>query len=86
MTKISISICPTQMEFNDGSRYDEDMLLAAIRDFVLARHPDATIATLQVGHRQGDYWARIDGDSEAGEDLILDFFREHAADNDLFAK
>ena len=36
---ISISICPTEMEFASGDFYDEHKLLAAIREFVEQRHP-----------------------------------------------
>lgn len=81
---VSISICPTDMEFANGDRYDEAALLAAIRKYVEERHPDAKITCLQVGHRQGDAWARIDGDDEAGAALVESFFEEHAADEELF--
>lgn len=82
--KISISICPTSLEYANGDRYDEHALLAAIRTYIEQRHPDATITCLQVGHRQGDEWAKIDGDSEAGDELLSAFFSDHGADEDLF--
>lgn len=82
---VSISICPTDMEFPNGDRYDEDALLAAIREFIESRlGAAATISCLQVGHRQGDAWAKIDGDEEAGADLLQQFFHVHGADEDLF--
>lgn len=82
---VSISICPTEMEFPNGDRYDESALLAAIREYVEERlGKAATITTLQVGHRQGDGWARIDGDEEAGAALLRDFYEDHGADEDLF--
>ena len=81
---VSISICPTEMEYPNGDLYDEHRLLAAIRKFVEQRHPGATISCLQVGYRQGDSWAHVDGDSEAGDELISAFFEAHAADDDLF--
>ena len=81
---VSISICPTDMEFNDGSVYDEHALLDAIRAFVMQRHPTARITTLQVGHRQGDKWARVDGDSAEGRELLSAFFEAHGADESLF--
>jgi hypothetical protein len=84
MATISISICPTQMEFNDGSLYDEDALLDAIRRFILGRHPGATIATLQIGYRQGDAWAKVNGDEEAGRELLADFFDRYGTDEELF--
>ena len=81
---VSISICPTALEFDNGDRYDEDALLEAIREYVEARHPDVTITCLQIGHRQGDAWAKIDGDSEAGGELLSAFFEDHGTDEDLF--
>jgi hypothetical protein len=86
MRRISISICPTELEFTDGSRYDEQTLLDAIREFVTRRHPDATITTLQVGYRQGDAWARVDGDDEAGGELLAAFFEEHGTNEELFVQ
>lgn len=82
--KISISICPTDMEWANGDKYHEGRLLDAIRGFVARRWPDATITTLQVGHRQGQEWATIDGDEEAGYDLMATFWHQHAADESLF--
>ena len=58
--KISISICPTNMEC-DGDILDEAALLSRIREVVEAKYPDATIQCLQVGYRQGDEWCQIDG-------------------------
>jgi hypothetical protein len=81
---ISISICPTTLEFAAGDHYDADKLLAAIREFVAAQHPGARIATLQIGHRQGDEWARVDGDEEAGAELMDAFWTGRAADASLF--
>ena len=83
---VSISICPTELEFDDGSRYDEQALLDAIREFVTKRHHGATITTLQVGYRQGDAWARVDGDDEAGGELLAAFFEEHGTDEELFVR
>jgi hypothetical protein len=84
--KISISICPTDLEAgSEGDRYDEAALLEAIREFIEARLGTvAEIVCLQVGHRQGDKWARIDGDEESGAALLADFFEDHGIDEDLF--
>ena len=84
--KISISICPTTLEFNNGDRYGEDALLDAIRGFIARKHPDATISCLQVGHRQGDEWATVDGDADAGGELIAEFFDVHGTEAGLFLK
>jgi hypothetical protein len=81
---VSISICPTELEFASGDHYDERKLLAAIREFVEQRHPEATITCLQVGPRQGDGWWRIDGDDEAGAALMDEFWTGRAADERLF--
>ena len=81
---ISISICPTSLEFDNGDRYDEAALLDAMRAFIVAAHPDAVTSCLQVGHRQGDAWARIDGDEEAGAELVEEFFDVHGGDAGLF--
>ena len=85
--KVSSSICPTDLEVgSEGDRYAEAALLEAIREFIEARLGKlAEITCLQVGHRQGDKWARIDGDEEAGEALLADFFEDHGSDEDLFA-
>jgi hypothetical protein len=84
--KVSISICPTDLEVgSEGDVYDEAALLEALREFIEARLGKlAEIVCLQVGHRQGDKWARIDGDEEAGAALLADFFEDHGADEDLF--
>lgn len=82
---ISISICPTDLEFGCGDRYDADALLDAIREFIEERHPNARISCLQIGPRQGAEWATIDNDADAGERLLEDFFAKHGADEDLFA-
>lgn len=81
---VSISICPTSLEAGgEGDRYDEAALVAAIRQYVEERRPRAAV-TVQVGHRQGDEWARIDGDEEAGAALLLEFWEDHASDEELF--
>jgi hypothetical protein len=86
--KISISIDPSEMEFADGSRYDETSLLDAIREFIGQEYPEATIDCLQVGHRQGDGWAMIIDDEndadDAGNDLMDEFWLARGADDDLF--
>lgn len=81
---ISISICPTSLEFDNGDRYDATSLLTAIHEYIAKQHPEATVTCLQIGHRQGDEWARIDGVDDA--DLIDSFFADHGADEDLFVK
>ena len=81
---ISISICPTSLEYANGDTYDQELLLGAIREFIEKKHPGAVISCLQIGHRQGDEWARVDGDEEAGSDLLSDFYEQHGADEDLF--
>ncbi len=63
---ISISICPTRLQFDNGDCLDEDAYLDAIRQAVVSRWPDARIDTLQVGYGQGDEWATING-RETGE-------------------
>lgn len=86
--RISISICPTEMEVGgEGHLYDEAALLEAIREFIEARLGKlAEIVCLQVGHRQGDRWARIDGDEQAGAALLADFFEDHGTDESLFVR
>ena len=82
---ISISICPTDLEVgSEGHLYDEGRLLDAIRAWIEQRHPGATITCLQVGHRQGAAWAKIDGDSDAGRELLAGFFEARGTDEDLF--
>lgn len=81
---ISISICPTAMEFSNGDCYCETALLDAIREFITQRHPNAIITCLQVGHRQGDGWARVNNDNEAGDDLMCAFWDGCGTDERLF--
>lgn len=81
---ISISICPTSLEFDNGDRYDATSLLTAIHEYIEEQHPGADVTCLQIGHRQGDEWSRIDGVDDA--DLIESFFADHGADEDLFVK
>lgn len=86
MTRISISIDPTDLEFPDGTRYDEEKLLASIRAYALTVYPDATFTTLQIGYRQGDCWERVNGDRGLGSDLMDGFWGEHGSDDSLFLK
>jgi hypothetical protein len=85
--KIQVSICPTALEFPNGDRIDEGRLLDRLRSFITERHPDATITCLQVGRRQGDAWATIDGDDEAGGELLSEFWMSNdgGSDESLFA-
>ena len=83
---ISISICPTSLQFDNGDTYDEQKLLAAIRKFIEQQHPGATISCLQIGHRQGDQWAKVDGNRDRGEYLLSGFFERHSGDEDLFVE
>ncbi|MGA0397934.1 MAG: hypothetical protein ACO3O3_12295 [Ilumatobacteraceae bacterium] len=85
MRRISISICPTELEFASGDMYDADALLDAIREFAGEHFPEgARFSTLQIGHRQGDGWAKVDGDEEAGADFMEAFWDVRAADERLF--
>ena len=81
---ISISICPTALEFDNGDEYNQHFLLVAIRKFIEEKHPGATISCLQIGHRQGDSFAIIDGSHDAGDDLLAEFYEKHGNDEDLF--
>lgn len=84
MTTIDISICPTALEFDNGDRYDETRLVAAVRRHFECRYPSARVS-VQIGHRQGDAWATIDGDGSRGEDEMAEFWQLHASDERLFA-
>ena len=85
MRQISISICPTELEFASGDMYDADALLDAIREFAGEHFPEgARFSTLQIGHRQGSGWATVDGDEEAGAAFMEAFWDGHAADARLF--
>ena len=82
---LNISLCPTILEFDNGDRYDAGVLLDAMRAFIIDAHPDARIACLQIGHRQGDNWATVGGDEEAGADLCHTFFMFHGSNECLFS-
>ena len=82
-TIISISLCHSTLEFNSGERYDETLLLDAIRNFAKRVYPHGvTFAALQVG---SDEWAYVDGDPDDGVLFLDRFFDSHAADPRLFA-
>jgi hypothetical protein len=85
MTTIDISICPTQLEFDNGDRYDEAALLDSIRTFARKRFGEVSVRCLQIGHRQGDEWATVNGDDDAGHDFVEQFFHFHGQDRNLFA-
>lgn len=85
MRRISISICPTALEFASGDMYDGDKVLDAIREFAAERFPEgAAFLTLQIGHRQGDAWAKVDGSPEDGDAFMDAFWTGRAADASLF--
>ena len=82
---ISISICPTSLQFDNGDTYDENKLLESLREFCLRQHPGSRVS-LQVGHRQGDEWSTLNGDDELGLELVQDFFERHGGDKSLYRK
>lgn len=64
-----ISICPTEMEI-DGDLLDEGALLERIRKLAIGEWGDGVrFKTLQVGHSQGDGWARSWKNGERDDDL-----------------
>jgi hypothetical protein len=77
MTRINISVCPTELTHVDGSTYDSEALLAAIGQYVLAQYPDAELVCLQIGHRQGHGWCYVNGDCRIGEELLVNFWEQH---------
>ena len=81
---IEISLCPTTLECGD-SHYDETRLIRSIGRWLESRHPEAVIS-VQVGYRQGDAWATIDGDREAGAEEMAEYWEIHADDESLFAE
>lgn len=83
---ISISICPASLEFDNGDTYHEGRLLAAIREFIEKKYPGATISCLQIGDRQGESFAIVDGSHDAGDDLLVEFYEKHGNDEDLFVE
>jgi len=86
MHKLDISICPTALEFPSGDRYDEYRLLAAIKRYAQETLGDVEFVTLQVGHRQGHCWERLDGCDDKGAEFVADFFSAHGADDDLYTE
>ena len=85
---IDISICPTSLTYTNGDAYDEEVLLDEIKMFIEERFgnkcENVFFNCLQIGARQGDAWARVDGDDDAGEQLLNDFFEKHGNDEYLF--
>lgn len=69
---IEVRICPTHLEMPDGSIIDETRLLYALRMFLLGKFGQAVI-DIAVGYRQGVEYARIDGDDDAGRELMEQF-------------
>ena len=72
---LDISIDLVEMAVGDDT-LDESTVLGAIREAATATWPDATIkfTTLQVGHNQGDGWAKCwvdhERNDEAAEKLL----------------
>lgn len=81
--KISISICPSDMTFDNGDTYNGSKLCDAIYDFCKKRHPEAEV-NVQIGHNQGSEWATVDGDEDEGTDLLTQFFEKYGTDDELF--
>jgi hypothetical protein len=79
MTKIDISICPTDIpeDTGCGDACDPNVVLAELKAFAEKTYPNAEIRCLQIGHRQGDGWAAIDGDDEAGARFMEDFWASY---------
>ena len=90
-TKISISLCPNELEFPNRDRYDHAALLEAIKVYALKQYPDAKFTCLQVGG-PGAMWMTVDeGGAEddldrvyAGDELMAAFFEDHGSDENLF--
>ena len=83
-SRIDISLCPTDLECGDsGDIRDERRVIESVIRFAAARHPGALV-TAQVGHRQGHAWAMVDGDREAGRDLMADYWEAHADNASLY--
>lgn len=76
MTTVDISICPTELPEDNGcgDTPTPGEVLDALREFVGKTYPKATIRCLQIGHRQGDGWAAIDGNDEAGAIFMENFW------------
>lgn len=77
---VSIRICPTELEQGEDV-LDEGRLLYAIKIFVLSRFSHADVDA-QIGHSQGVQWARIDGDDEAGMELMEEFWHATGGGSD----
>ena len=73
--KLDISICPTDLEC-DGVVLDAQGLLSAIRLYAESLHPGVVFTCLQIGHRQGDGWARMDGSDDLGESFLSNFWED----------
>jgi hypothetical protein len=76
MARIDISICPADLPENNGcgDGHDPNVVLAELKKFVDKVYPGADVRCLQIGHRQGDGWAAVDGDDEAGARFMEDFW------------
>jgi hypothetical protein len=76
MVRIDISICPTDLPENNGcgDGHGPNVVLAELKAFVDKVYPGADVRCLQIGHRQGDGWAAVDGDDEAGARFMEDFW------------
>jgi hypothetical protein len=84
VARVDISICPLSLEAGDsGDIRDGDLVVASIRQWFAARHPEARIS-VQVGYRQGDEWATIDGNREAGAEAMAEYWEQHADDDSLY--
>jgi hypothetical protein len=85
LVHLDISICPTETEFTNGDRYDELLLLDAIRLYANEKFGNRVVFDcLQVGHRQGDKWNKLNGSEDDGEAFMVGFFNDHGNDEDLY--
>jgi hypothetical protein len=66
MTHIDVSIDPTDLMDNMAP----DLLEDAVRETLETEYPDAKIE-VQIGFRQGDGWAKMDGRNSLEVDAVI---------------
>jgi hypothetical protein len=77
--QVFIRVCPTDMEGEGSGLVDEAKLLLALKYFAVGRLDLRSIDLVDVGvwPRQRHTLAMVDGDPEAGDEMLQEFWGHH---------
>ena len=77
--QVFIRVCPTDMEGGGSGLVDEAKLLLALKYFAVGRLALRSIDLVDVGvwPSQRHTLAMVDGDPEAGDEMLQEFWGQH---------